>query len=69
MNINNSRLVHPSGAWQESFLTALAESHTEGSYLERSISEIAGDFNSFVSKLRAMEDPVQVAPDFVPQTT
>lgn len=38
-------------------------------YLDRAIDNLRNDFGGFVSRLRAMEDPAQVAHDFVPQTT
>jgi len=62
-------LVFPSSRYRESYLEALAEYRAEGRVPPRSDMIEADGFDAFVKAMRRLEDPANVPPEFVQQTT
>lgn len=69
MSADSASLTCPSVRYRESFLAALAEYHREDRLTDLSLADLSHDFEGYVAKVRAREDPSQVAADYVPETT
>ena len=67
-----SKLVRPAEEYKESYLEALAEYHAEGRYLYQDINTLKGDFESFLTSMRAEKgyphQPYQDWVEPVPET-
>jgi len=67
-----SKLVRPSSDYKDSYLTALAEYHSEGRYMYCNIPVLRGDFESYITALRAERgyphQPYQEWVEPVPET-
>ena len=69
MTVTPFTLVHPHSQYERSYREALAEFRSEGRHpVHTDLIDSAG-FGPYVATLRAMEDPAQVPPEFVPSTT
>ena len=62
-------LVLPSSRYRTSYLDALAEYRAEGRVPPQAAMIETDGFDAFVARVRRLEDPANVPPEFVQQTT